>query len=396
MEETPAGGRPLRAARERSRPRDGARARRERRLRAEARVRALLVRDSARLASHRGGPTPVHRPDEAVDQECAVPAQPPASELAPIYQECAVPAQPPRSSGHVGVSEPLSAQLEAALSSLATLSELCDKALDRLDHHDEYLKEMHDYLTRSWWQPSQAWSQPATQWHHSEAAWQYPLASWHHQASRWPYSDEQFETAAPNEELSSSDDEPPRNFVVGTATSHALPSPPALGGPLPTLEEPEITSPHDDLSSSEDEPPRSFVAGTAPSHGLPPLPAFPLEVMTDVLSPEECHLREMHNQFSSLHQLHRRTSEQLAFTIESEEVASAIRRIQSAIHIIGRRSVSAPHELAPTTLADRLQATLSNTLADRLAEYGRVQRAIRTIEPSSHTQSVPRLEGRPD
>jgi hypothetical protein len=77
---------------------------------------------------------------------------------------------------------------------------------------------------------------------------------------------------------------------------------------------------------------------------------------------------------SFLHTPHRRTSEQLAFTIESEETladrlaehgrvqrairtielsshtqsaASAIDTIQSAIHIIGRRSVAAPHELAP-------------------------------------------------
>jgi hypothetical protein len=334
----------------RSNRKDSAKERRGRRLRAEARLRMRLAHDGVLLSEHRGGPARAFT---------------------------------------AAVTERLSARLEAAESSLATLSELCDEALDRLDHHDKCLKEMQDYLTRAWSQPSQAWPQPATQWHRSEAAWQYPPASWHHHASRWHYSDEQpetaqpetynvhhdghhafwealpiieeFEIAAPNDELSSSDDEPPRNFVVGTAPSHALPSPPALGGPLPTLEEPESTSPHDDLSSSEDEPPRSFVAGTATSHSLPPLSAFPPAVMADVLSPEERHLREISHQLSSLHGLHRRTSERRAFITQTEEAASAIGTIQNAMHIIGRRGVSPPPRVRPYHAC--------RPLADLLVEY---------------------------
>ena len=178
--ETPAGSPSVAAddtAPGRSNRKDSAKERRGRRLRAEARLRLRLAHDSVLLSEHRGGPA----------RACTA-----------------------------AVSERLSARLEAAESSLATLSELCDEALDRLDHHDECLKAMQDYFTRSWSQPSQAWSQPATQWHRSEAAWQYPLASWHHHASRWPTP---MSSQRPRSQR-------PTMFIMAAITSFVRPCPP--------------------------------------------------------------------------------------------------------------------------------------------------------------------------
>ena len=49
------------------RPKEGAKQRRERRQRAEARLRLVLARDAARVASHRGGPA--QKPDNAAKRK---------------------------------------------------------------------------------------------------------------------------------------------------------------------------------------------------------------------------------------------------------------------------------------------------------------------------------------